>query len=109
MRHYARRTDANQAAIVAVWRKMGKLWVDTGRQGDGCVDGFLLHWGIWLAVEIKNPKGFNTVTAKQHTLHKAIKDNGGKIYIIRTLQEALDLVGRGLDSVNVPQSTCAGV
>lgn len=92
MRHYARKTDANQAEIVAVWRNLGKIWVDTSRQGDGCPDGFLLHRGIWLAIEFKVSKKAR-LKPKQRELHTEVDQKGGKIYIICTVTDALDLIG----------------
>ena len=86
------RADANQTEIVAAWRKFGKLWLNT-TQGNSPVDGFLLHSGIWLAIEIKNPKGRNTMTARQKEFHDIAKAYGGIIYVIRDMKDAMALIG----------------
>lgn len=88
---YAARTDSNQAAIVKAWRRMGKMVILAHRQGDGAPDCYLLHMGVWLAVEFKTEKG--KLTDDQKQLHQKVRDKGGTIYVIRNLDEAMALVG----------------
>ena len=90
-RHYSRKADGNQAEIVAEWEKWHCLWVSTGRQGDGCPDGFLLHKGQWLAIEIKQKDG--KLKPKQKELHELVEYHHGKIHVIRTLKQAMELIG----------------
>lgn len=87
---YARKSDKNQPGLVKLWQQHGKLWVSTDKQGGGAPDGFLLHRGLWLAIEIKSRTG--TLTKPQQDLHAQIADKGGIVYIIRTEQDALDLI-----------------
>lgn len=92
MRHYSRKVDSNQREIVKLWRDLGKVWVDTSRQGDGAPDGFLLHYGVWLAIEFKvSPK--SPLKPKQRDLHDEVASKGGRIWIVCTRQDALRLVG----------------
>ena len=87
----AARVDAIQPICVKLWRKFGKLFVSTARQGDGAPDGYLLHMGLWLAIEFKQPKG--KLEPKQTKLHSEIAAKGGLIYVIRSTDEALALIG----------------
>jgi hypothetical protein len=88
---YACRVDGNHAEIVAEWRRLGLLFVSTHKQGDGAPDGYLLYRGIWLAIEFKTEKG--KLKPKQVELHQRVRDKGGKIYIVRNLEDAMNLVG----------------
>ncbi len=88
---YARKVDLIQPACVAAWKAAGKVWLPTFRQGGG-VDGFLLHRGVWLAVEFKtgNSKLRGHV---QKGLHQEVGAKGGTIHIIRSVDEALAFIG----------------
>ena len=87
----AARVDAIQPICVKLWRKFGKLFVSTARQGDGAPDGYLLHMGLWLAIEFKTGKA--KLKPKQKILHEAVTAKGGKIFVIRSTDEALALIG----------------
>jgi hypothetical protein len=92
VRHYSRKSDANRDSVVSLWRDLGLIWVDTGRQGDGCPDGFLLNRrNEWVAVEIKVKDG--KLKPKQKELHERVKNRGGIIHIVRDRDQALLLVG----------------
>jgi len=86
----AARVDAIQPECVAIWRRAGKIWVDTSRQGDGCPDGWLFHW-TWLPIEFKTGKA--KLKPKQKILHESVTAKGGKIFVIRSTDEALALIG----------------
>jgi hypothetical protein len=91
---YAAKVDAVQPECVNFWKRSGKLFVSTARQGDGAPDGYLLHMGLWIAIEFKAPKG--KLEPKQTKLHAAITAKGGKVYIIRSIEDAAALIGARL-------------
>jgi hypothetical protein len=92
---YAAKVDAVQPACVKLWRQHGKVWIPTHRQGDGAPDGFLLHQGVFLAVEVKAPKA-KVRKGKQATLHEVVAAKGGRIYVVRSEEDAAALIGARL-------------
>lgn len=85
---YARKVDANQKGIVDALRAVGVSVLDLSRCGHGTPD-LLCAKGqrAWL-IECKGPKG--TLTEDQA---KFIEGWRGDVHIIRTVGEALALVG----------------
>ena len=84
-RHYARRVDGNQLAIVRALRGAGCGVLNLSRQGEGCPD-LLVHGPVWpfplYALEIKNPKvrkGDQRLTDAQVKLHDSWRH---PIYIV---------------------------
>ena len=82
----ARRTDANQPAIVAALRQAGRLVQDLHLVGHGCPD--LLVGGPsgrLVLLEVKTPGG--TLNAREERWHVAWA--GYPVYVVRTIEEAL--------------------
>ncbi len=78
------RVDANQAEIVEYIRARGATVVLMHTVGEGMPD-LLVGWGRWtMLVEVKTKTG--TLTPRQKEWHAAWK--GGKVYIIRSIDEA---------------------
>ena len=85
---WARKVDANQAAIAGALRASGASVLDLSRVGQGCPD-ILAAKGekSWL-IEVKGPNG--KLTPDQV---RFIDDWRGHVHIVRTVDEALILVG----------------
>ena len=85
---YARKVDGNQKAIVESLRAVGASVLDLSRVGQGCPD-ILAAKGphSWL-IEVKGPKG--TLTPDQVKFIDAWR---GDVHIVRSVDEALMLVG----------------
>ena len=83
---WAKRTDANHAEIRDAMRKAGAEVEDLSGSGKGMPDTLVWtpHTGLML-VEIKMPKG--TLTAPQVRFHARFP-----VHIVRTVEEALELV-----------------
>jgi Holliday junction resolvase len=64
-----RKTDANQAAIVAVLREVGASVVDLSAVGKGVPDLLVGYRGRTYLLEVKNKKGRNRITADQEVFY----------------------------------------
>lgn len=83
---FARRTDANHAAIRDAMRKAGAEVEDLSGTGKGMPDTLVYTAdGRLLLVEIKMPKG--TLTAAQVRFHARFP-----VHIVRTVEAAINLV-----------------
>ncbi len=88
------RVDANQKEIVAALKNVGASIIDTARVGKGVPDLIVGFRNETFLMEIKNPKtqygkkGFNKLQAEW-----ANNWNGGKVSIVRTIEEALKAIG----------------
>ncbi len=84
------RTDANHKAIVQALRRAGCYVLDLSRVGGGCPDLLVscARWGgLPTLIEVKTARG--TLTADQ----RAFMAVGWRVVIVRTVDEALRLVG----------------
>jgi hypothetical protein len=87
--------DKNEREIVEVWRALGAVWIPQPQESG--FDGILVCHGIIYIVEIKdvsNTNGRYKLTPNEETTKSILEYNGAiKYNIIKTVQEALDLVG----------------
>ena len=87
----AKRTDANQSAIMAVLRQVGATVVDLSAVGKGCPDLLVGHRGVTYLLEVKNVKGKNKTTPDQDVFYAWWR--GAPVTIVRTADEALQAIG----------------
>ena len=88
MSRRARRTDANQAAIVEVLRARGAIvWII-----EAPVDLLVFFDGRFTPREVKNEHGRNRLTPQQIEFFAAV---GGAAALVHTPQEALDALPLG--------------
>ena len=98
MRHgYAHKVDANQAAIVAAFERMGCIVIDLSGVGNGCADILVQHGFAMIAVEIKD--GEKVPSARRLT------DAQEKLHARMTIRICLDIddvlrLGRELRQMN---------
>ena len=87
----AKRTDANQSAIIAVLRQVGATVVDLSAVGKGVPDLLVGHRGVTYLLEVKNLKGRNRLTPDQDVFYAWWR--GGPVHIVRTADDALIAIG----------------
>lgn len=87
----AKRTDANQSAIMATLRQVGATVVDLSAVGKGCPDLLVGHRGVTYLLEVKNVKGKNRTTPDQDVFYAWWR--GAPVSIVRTADEALSAIG----------------
>jgi hypothetical protein len=87
----AKRTDANQSAIIAVLREVGATVVDLSAVGKGCPDLLVGHRGVTYLLEVKNVKGKNKTTPDQDVFYAWWR--GAPVTIVRTADDALIAIG----------------
>ena len=87
----AKRTDANQSAIIAVLREVGATVVDLSAVGKGVPDLLVGHRGVTYLLEVKNVKGKNKTTPDQDVFYAWWR--GAPVTIVRTADEALQAIG----------------
>ena len=87
----AKRTDANQSAIMAVLREVGATVVDLSAVGKGVPDLLVGHRGVTYLLEVKNVKGKNRTTPDQDVFYAWWR--GAPVTIVRTADEALSAIG----------------
>lgn len=97
MIHRRRKTDANQASIVAGLRAIGSCVIDLSASGGGVMDLLVIYRGRTHLVEVKNPKDAHyakgkMLTPAQIALHSQIGDAGGEVHIVTDLEQAIALV-----------------
>lgn len=95
MRHRARR-DGNHAAIVQALRDVGCTVLDLAMVGGGCPDLLAARGGRMVLIEVKNPEGKDKVSPNQAEWHS--KWRGPKVVVARTVEEALQAVGIGVEA-----------
>jgi Holliday junction resolvase len=84
----AAKIDANQPEIVEALRSVGCTVQSLATIGKGCPDLLAAKWPHVWVIEVKGPKG--TLTADQV---EWIKNWHGVVHIVRTVDDALQLVG----------------
>jgi hypothetical protein len=87
----AKRTDANQSAIIAVLREVGATVVDLSAVGKGVPDLLVGHRGVTYLLEVKNVKGKNRTTPDQDVFYAWWR--GAPVTIVRTADDALIAIG----------------
>jgi len=88
------KTDANQKDIVFALRQVGATVHDLSGAGAGCPDLLVGKNGVTYLLEIKNPdtKGkLNTLQEKWHAEWR------GQVAVVRTVEEALEVIGVDYD------------
>jgi Holliday junction resolvase len=86
-----RKTDANQAAIVAVLREVGASVVDLSAVGKGVPDLLVGYRGQTYLLEVKNRKGRNRITADQEVFYAWWR--GAEAVIVYNENDALMAIG----------------
>lgn len=90
-RHYSTKSDANQAPIATGLRQVGASVISLHRVGDDCPDLLVGFRGVSYLLEVKNPDGRDRVSEGQE---RFIEDwRGGPAVVVRSLQEALEVIG----------------
>jgi Holliday junction resolvase len=84
----AARVDANHGEVVAALRKAGCTVQSLASIGKGCPDLLVGKDGRTFTIEVKGPKG--QLTPDQV---KWINEWQGVVHIVRTVDDALQLVG----------------
>lgn len=84
----ARRVDANQKEIVSALKAIGASVYVINEPVDLLV-GFRKRT---IALEVKNPKGFDTLTKQQKAFFATFN---GEAYIVHGVQDALQAVSKG--------------
>jgi len=86
-----RRTDANQATIVAVLREVGASVVDLSAVGKGVPDLLVGYRGQTYLLEVKNKAGRNRITADQEVFYAWWR--GVETVIVYNERDALTAIG----------------
>lgn len=87
----AARVDANHAQIRDGLRRL--FWtLDLSRCGAGVPDLLVWAFGRLVFLECKIPKG-GRLTEAQKTWHAAARERGVPVYVVHSLEEALDALG----------------
>lgn len=94
MRRHAHKVDGNQAAIFALWRKLGANVEDTSALGGGFPDALVTYRGEKYLAEIKD--GYNKLSAGQEMFARRQEAHGGRVYVIRDERDALAMLGTKL-------------
>lgn len=98
---YARRTDANQAEIVKVFRSMGCSVAVTSMVSNGFPDLIIARNGVNILIEVKdgskNPSA-RKLTDDEADFHEKWK---GSIYIVESIDDAIKVVNSLRDQVHI--------
>jgi len=90
-----KRVDSNQAEIVEALRKIGCVVTPTHMVGSGYPDITVGFRGRTILLEIKSEKGKLTEAEEDWFLAWT-----GEAYVVRSVEEALEVVQRGAGSVS---------
>ena len=85
------RRDDNELELVTLARQLGGQWILQGP-----LDGWLLHRGLWVPVEIKRPErdGLKSeYTPAQRRFFTFCRDNGGRWVVWRTRADVMRTLG----------------
>lgn len=85
-----RRTDNNQADIVKVLRSVGVSVYVTSQIGNGFPDLVCGIFGKNFLIEVKNEDTRGRLTPEQEIFIEKWK---GKVYVVKTVDEALNVIG----------------
>jgi Holliday junction resolvase len=97
--YQAKRTDYNQAAIVAALRKAGCTVTSLHEVGRGCPDIVVGYQGRNYLLEIKNPQTKGKLNDLQIQWHSRWR---GQVATVWTVEDAFRVVGVGIQlSLNV--------
>ena len=94
MSPYARKVDANHAAIRQALRRAGWYVRDQSRVGEGWPDLFLAKGGTVLLAEVKDGSkvpSAQRLTPMQAELHVALGRAGVKVVVLRSVEDAIQL------------------
>lgn len=90
---YARKVDANQAAITAALRRVGASVQPLHTVGQGCPDLLVGYRGVNSVLEVKDgtkPPSAQKLTPDEANWHARWR---GQVTIVRTVDEALTAIG----------------
>ena len=105
MRHYKRKTDANQAMIVRSLEWAGYHVTDLSGVGKGIPDILCTRNGSCCLVEIKNKEGRNSFTPSQIKYYAQVK---APVFVIRTINDVESLIKGELSPINSPKRPING-
>jgi hypothetical protein len=91
---FARRTDANHAAIVDAMRRVGFVVLDLSRVGGGIPDLWVYKAGRAVWVEIKDgskPPSKQRLTKAQEAFHALCRSGGVEIVTVTSVEQAIRL------------------
>jgi len=89
----AKRTDHNQASIVAALRSVGASVQTLHEVGHGCPDLLVGYKGENLLIEVKNPAqkpSDRRLTVDEKSWHESWR---GHVVVVETVKEALAVIG----------------
>lgn len=81
------RRDRNERSLVAVAKQLGAAWLLQGP-----LDGWILWRGVWLPVEVKDPRRegrADEFTPAQQQFFEFCRANGGRWLVWRTHQDVI--------------------
>ena len=87
----AKRTDPNQAEIMAALRKAGAHVTSLHTVGKGCPDLLVSYHGKWFVIEVKGPKGKRTPDQTKWS-----QEAKAPVWLARTSVEALAAIYGGM-------------
>lgn len=97
---YGHKKDANHDEIVAIIRKAGIAFYDFSSLGNGIPDGIVWVNNSWQLIEIKNLKTAYGKRGLNKNQKKWISQwNGGPVYILHNIDEAILLIQGKLDKL----------
>lgn len=91
-----RRSDSNQAEIVAALRKVGAKVQILSQVGNGCPDLLIAFRGKWFVAEIKDgklPPSEKMLTPQESAWFEEFWESSGPLKVIESVDEALKFVG----------------
>ena len=86
MPNYKRKRDANERAIIDALQAVGCAVIQENN-----VDLYVMYQGKWHPMEVKTRYGSRT--RYQESLHAQLAEYGYEIPIVKTVEEALDIIG----------------
>jgi hypothetical protein len=92
---YARKTDANQTAMITALRRVGAAVVSLRQIGKGCPDLLVAFRGMNYLLEVKDgskPRSKRALTPAEKAWHEQWQ-RVGQVAIVATIDEALKVIG----------------
>lgn len=100
MNKYGAKKDANHKEIVGAFQKMGAAVMDLSTLGRGVPDLVVWCQSSWHLVDVKNPKtGYGRRGLNERQKEWALEWKGGPVYLISTVEQAVDLVNGRLEGL----------
>jgi hypothetical protein len=87
--------DANEGQLVLAAEQIGAGWIEAGP-----LDGWTVHKGVWVPVEIKNPQGRNRYQRGQAEFITLCGRIGAPVFTWRTVDDVISTL-QGIGTVGV--------